>query len=263
MPIPEAAGKSAAGDADEAVYHLIRRAIFSGLLRPGLKLREPQLARVLNVSRERVRKALHRLAHEKWLDAIPNRGTFIPVPTVEELHAIYDARKILELGIARQVAARSRLLAVDRLADHVRREARAALDGDRGLAFKLSAEFHSLLVALTGNPFLVEMHHGLMLRSSLHFSLFAPATVHDCTSPNCAGPHEHQAIAQAIAEGNAARAGKLMARHLDALESLLSLRRQKFDFLDVEEAFARLAGQAPDDAGEQHAGHAHLLSTEV
>ncbi|MFC4277414.1 GntR family transcriptional regulator [Achromobacter aloeverae] len=235
--------KSGAGDTDEAVYNLIRRAIFSGLLRPGLKLQEPAIARLLNVSRERVRKALQRLTHEKWLDAVPNRGTFIPVPTVEELHAIYDARKILELGVTRQVATRSRMLAVDRLAAHVAREQEAARRDDRSLAFRLSAEFHFLLVELTGNAYLVDMHRGLMQRSSLHFSLFAPAALHECTSHNCAGPHEHARIMQAIVDGNAARAEKLMIRHLDELETLLALRRQKFDFLEIDEAFARLMQQ--------------------
>lgn len=243
-------GKSSAGDADEAVYNLIRRAIFSGLLRPGLKLQEPPIARVLNVSRERVRKALQRLTHEKWLDAVPNRGTFIPVPTVEELHAIYDARKILELGVTRQVAARSRVLAVGRLAGHVAQEQNAARRDDRSLAFRLSAEFHFLLVELTNNSLLVDMHRGLMQRSSLHFSLFAPASMHECTSHNCAGPHDHEGIAQAVIEGNAARAEKLMARHLNELEILLSMRRQKFDFLDVEEAFARLAQQDLERDGQ-------------
>ncbi len=57
--------------ADEAVYGAIRRAMHMGRLAPGTKLQEPALARVLGVSRERVRKALHRLVHEGWLTAFP------------------------------------------------------------------------------------------------------------------------------------------------------------------------------------------------
>ena len=44
--------------ADAAVYDAIRRAMHRGRLAPGTKLQEPVLARVLKVSRERVRKAL-------------------------------------------------------------------------------------------------------------------------------------------------------------------------------------------------------------
>ena len=87
--------------ADEAVYGAIRRAMHMGRLAPGTKLQEPALARVLGVNRERVRKALHRLVHEGWLTAIPNRGTFVPSLTVEEMREIYDVRSMLEAAIVR------------------------------------------------------------------------------------------------------------------------------------------------------------------
>src|SRR5213592_138675 len=68
--------------ADTAVYDAIRRAMHIGRLAPGTRLQEPTLARVLKVSRERVRKELHRLVHEGWLMAVANRGTLVPALTV-------------------------------------------------------------------------------------------------------------------------------------------------------------------------------------
>ncbi len=59
-----------------------------GRLQPGTKLREAALGRLLKVSRERVRKALHRLVHEGWLEAVPNRGTFVPMLSNEEVRQI-------------------------------------------------------------------------------------------------------------------------------------------------------------------------------
>jgi len=225
-------------EADEATYTAIRRGILSGLLPPGLKLQEPALARVLETSRERVRKALHRLAHERWLDTVPNRGTFVPTPSVDELRAIYEARKIIEPGITRLLATRPSPDATGRLRAHVRQEAEAMRRDDRDRTFRLSTEFHDLLARLTGNEPLVGMLRGLMMRSSLHFALYAPATVHDC-----AGPHEHAGIAAAIADGDARRAEKLMQRHLQGLESMLSVRRPAEPFAGVEAVFARLGAQ--------------------
>ena len=94
--------------ADEAVYGAIRRAMHMGRLSPGTKLQEPALARVLKVSRERVRKALHRLVHEGWLQAVPNRGTFVPRLTIGEMRQIYDVRTMLEAAIVRRHLARTR-----------------------------------------------------------------------------------------------------------------------------------------------------------
>ena len=46
-----------------------------------MKLPEHRLAAILGVSRERVRKVLHRLAAERRLETLPQRGTFVPRPT--------------------------------------------------------------------------------------------------------------------------------------------------------------------------------------
>jgi DNA-binding GntR family transcriptional regulator len=167
-------------DADDAAYQAIRRAIQSGRLPPGLKLQEPTLARLLGVSRERVRKALHRLAHERWLDVVPNRGSFVPSPTVDELHAIYEARRILETGVVRLAAQRVNAAASRRLLAHVHEEARAARAGDRAEVFRLSSLFHSLLAETTGNDELGHALRSLAMRSSLHASLYAPMPCQGC-----------------------------------------------------------------------------------
>jgi DNA-binding GntR family transcriptional regulator len=115
--------------ADEAVYGAIRRAMHMGRLAPGTKLQEPALARVLGVSRERVRKALHRLVHEGWLTAIPNRGTFVPSLTVEEMREIYDVRSMLEAAIVRRLSEGHSAAAAKRLKAHVAEEKAATRRG--------------------------------------------------------------------------------------------------------------------------------------
>ncbi|RZJ09530.1 MAG: GntR family transcriptional regulator [Haliea sp.] len=239
------AASTPVADDEDAVHARIRQAIFSGLLKPGMKLQEPAIARILQVSRERVRKALHRLVHEKWLDTVPNKGTYIPTSSIDELHAIYDARKVVEMGVTRQLAERYRLVAMERLHAHIQLEQEARANNDRERVFKLSAEFHFLLVQLTRNPYLVDMHQGLMQRSSLHFALYAPPDLHERTAHHCAGPHEHAEIVSALQEGQSARAEKLMQRHLNELEKMLSLRQPVDHFLPLEEVFARLGAPSP------------------
>jgi DNA-binding GntR family transcriptional regulator len=222
-------------DTDEAIYHAIRQTMLSGRLPPGLKLQEPTLARVLGVSRERIRKALHRLVHERWLETVPNRGTFVPTPSLEELHEIYEARKILEVAIARKLAAAPGETVVHRLREHVRREQIALRGDDRGQVFRLSADFHFLLGELSDNGELRDILRRLMTRSSLHFSLYGPKQLQ-----SCGGPHEHGAIAEAILERHPARAAKLMLNHLVALEALLSTRDEKPTFLGLEAIFGNV-----------------------
>lgn len=220
--------------ADAAVYNAIRRAMHAGRLTPGTKLQEPVLARVLKVSRERVRKALHRLVHEGWLTAVPNRGTFVPSLTVEEMREIYDVRGMLEAAIVRRLAGAPQSAAKE-LKAHIAAERAAARRDDRGRLFELSGEFHILLAGLCGNKELGKLLRAMMTRSTLHFSLAAPERLH-----NCAGPHEHGDIAQAILDGKAEKASKLMLAHLDGLVELQSARPRSADPVDLTEAFRGL-----------------------
>src|SRR5437868_1722363 len=85
-------------ETDEEVYGAILRALMEGRLQAGIKLAETPLAKVFGVSRERVRKVLHRLAAERRLEIFPNRGVRVPRPTLEDVRAVYEAHRVLEAG---------------------------------------------------------------------------------------------------------------------------------------------------------------------
>ena len=220
---------------DDAVYGAIRQAMLSGRLRPGTKLQEPVLARLLKVSRERVRKALHRLVHERWLEAVPNRGTFVPAPSVEELRELYEVRGILEDAVVTRLARATANGSAQKLRAHVAEERSAVKSGDRSRLFGLSTEFHALLAELSGNEQLSRTLRTLLPRSSLHFSLFAPPALH-----NCAGPHDHGDIVKAVLAGDTDKARALMRQHLAGLVELLSAREEPPANVTLEEVF--LAG---------------------
>ena len=218
--------------ADEAVYGAIRRAMHMGRLSPGTKLQEPALARVLKVSRERVRKALHRLVHEGWLQAVPNRGTFVPRLTIGEMRQIYDVRTMLEAAIVRRLSAEHGPSAARRLKAHINKERLAVRNDDRGRLFGLSGEFHVLLAELCGNDELTSLLRGLLARSTMHFSLSAPERFH-----NCAGPHDHAEIAKEILAHNGEKASQLMLDHLLGLVELQSASPPPRSAVALEEAF--------------------------
>lgn len=217
---------------DKAVYEAIRRAMLMGRLLPGTKLGEPALARVLKVSRERVRKALHRLVHEGWLEAVPNRGTYVPALTVEDVREIYDVRTMLEAAIVQRLCAEHGAPAAQRLRAHVNEERQALRVGDRGRLFGLSGDFHILLADLCGNQQLAHLMRSLLTRSTMHFSLSAPDRFQ-----NCAGPHDHADIVKAILARNSRKAARLMLDHLVGLVEIQSAWQPPPSPIGLEEAF--------------------------
>ena len=66
----------------------------------------------------------------------------------------------------------------------------------------------------------------------MHFSIAAPQQL-----TNCAGPHDHGDIAEAILGGKADKAAKLMLGHLAGLVTLQASRAPERQSTGLEEAF--------------------------
>lgn len=89
-----------------AVAERIREAILGGMLTPGERLKEEQLARELGTSRTPVREALLRLQSEGLVDAAPNRGATVRRYGRSELVEMYELRALLEGHAGRRAAER-------------------------------------------------------------------------------------------------------------------------------------------------------------
>ena len=212
------------------IYEIMAGALLSGRLGPGAKLGEEKLAGLFGVSRERMRNVLHRLGHERLIDVVRNRGAFVANPGLRDAREIYEARRIVEGGIAWGLAAR---LSADQLAAlrrHFAEEQRALRHGNRADAIRLSGAFHVVLAEMTDNPLIVRQMHELVSRTSMLVALFEKET-----APGC-GVDEHEAIVGALATGDPALAARAMITHLSLVETRLRAPRMPIAAPDVERA---------------------------
>ena len=74
----------------------IRRALLTGELRPGQRIKEVHLAEALGVSRPTLRESLQQLVHEGALVQVPYKGIHVAQPTPEELRDVAEVRMPLE-----------------------------------------------------------------------------------------------------------------------------------------------------------------------
>lgn len=91
---------------DLVTEQLFQRLV-SGILLPGDRLAEIQLAEELNVSRTPVREALLRLATLGLLEKDTHRGARVASPSLAELVEVYEVREALEGMAARLFALRA------------------------------------------------------------------------------------------------------------------------------------------------------------
>jgi DNA-binding GntR family transcriptional regulator len=88
----EDTNKTVSGIAQER----IRNAILEGVLPPGSRIDQNQLARDLNTSLVPVREALKKLEGEGFVQIIPRRGAFVTNTSTRDMEDLYFARGILE-----------------------------------------------------------------------------------------------------------------------------------------------------------------------
>ncbi|MDK9708939.1 MAG: GntR family transcriptional regulator [Desulforhopalus sp.] len=83
-----------------AAYEQICQKIITLAYKPGAILDEKQLMADLQFGRTPIREALLRLAGEGWIETRPNRAAVVPPITIQGTKAVFEAMKILELGVA-------------------------------------------------------------------------------------------------------------------------------------------------------------------
>jgi DNA-binding GntR family transcriptional regulator len=203
--------------ADEAVYQAMLRAIMEGKLKAGVKLAENPLAEIFGVSRERIRKVLHRLAAERRLELVPNRGARVPRPTLDDVRSVYEAHRVLEAGVLVQLIRALDDTLLTRLDAHLAEERAAATRGDRAASVRLSGAFHIHLVDALGNPELSRFLRDLLSRSSVMVSVYEPANESICAVD------EHGAIVEALRARDVTRAIAVSRKHFLHVEGRLRL----------------------------------------
>lgn len=185
-----------------------------GVLRPGDKLIEAQIASALRMSRTPVREALARLKAEGVIESRHKQGAEVARITRAELIDIYDIRMELE-GYGARVAAST--ITLDELGqgEHIL----AAIDAmlaDETLTTteraarmaSLNSDFHLLVATASRNHLLPSMIR-LTLRTYLLFTLFRSYTIAEL----CHSNEQHRAILRALADHDSTAAEQRMRDH--------------------------------------------------
>ena len=87
--------------AQDLVLETLRSAILDGILPPGARLRQEELAGAFETSRIPVREALRGLEYEGLVSSEPHRGFTVTSLDADEVEEIYDLRTVLETHAVR------------------------------------------------------------------------------------------------------------------------------------------------------------------
>ena len=203
-------------------YSLILEAIDSGTYRPGDRLVESDLAERFGMSRTPIREALQRLETQSLLTR-DGRSLIVASLDHNQLAELYVVRAELE-GLAASLAARHATAEEVRVLRDMVAHDRALLGHPQAMA-RANRRFHKQIHLASHNRFLVQqldlVHRSMALMANT--SLAATGRGEDAL-------REHEAIVEAIAEGDAKRAGEALRAHI----SRAFVTRLKLDSGQVE-----------------------------
>lgn len=202
-------------DLVDQVYRSLLDAISEGSLAPGARIMQEDIAEQLAVSRQPVLQALRLLKKDGFVLDAPGRGVLVAPLDVGWLTQIYQVRSALDA-----LAARLAAQACYRMDPALISQGRAAARSNKVKAMMAAdVQFHGAIYTASGNPLIAQSaqlhwHH---IRRAMG-AVLQVSTMRDSIWD------EHEAIANAIADGDAASAENLIRQHgEDASRNLASL----------------------------------------
>lgn len=88
---------------NDDIYHALKEDILTLKLKPGQMISENEISRSYNVSRTPVKAAFLRLRAEKYIEIVPQKGSFITLLDIQYIRDIIYLRYVLESDIIKTV----------------------------------------------------------------------------------------------------------------------------------------------------------------
>lgn len=196
----------------ERVLEELRERIVSGVLRPGNRLVERELAKDLGVSRVPVREAIRSLEADGFVVAQSPRRVVVRQLSRVDVEELFDVREALEVFATGLACQRVDPPALRRLKCEVTDAARALAAGNVAQAAEANLRFHQEIVTLAGNGLLLSMLH--QLEDRLRWLFRQNEDWHRLQE-------EHVRLYEAIASGDPERARACAAEHVRVNRALV------------------------------------------
>ncbi len=197
------------------IYCTVREDIINGSYPGGTFITEGALCEQFAVSRTPVREALIRLAQDRFVELIPNKGAIVPHVTINDIVELYQLRMVNE-GLAAALVAESHTDALlQKLEASILREEELIQRGeDPRIISTEDFVFHDLILRGCGNRRLVEVLE--LINNQMHRVARAAADSYAIETLTCSAGYHRRAL-EAIRAGDGEAARSIISGHWQAM----------------------------------------------
>lgn len=206
----------------ESAYAQLFDEIRSGVLPPGARLTETEIAERLAISRTPVREAIRRLESAGLVEHQPRTGAVVRKLDYPEIMELYEMRTVLE-GTAARLAARAASPVELEELQAINQEMADAAEDSAALV-QLNRQFHSRLLDAARNRFLLKS----MASVETTLLILGPSSMESPDRAQAALA-EHRTLLTALFARDGAAAEAAMREHMEQaqLTRLRMLRRSQ------------------------------------
>jgi len=214
-------------------YRRIKEMIVLGQLKPGERLTEIPLAKLLNISRTPVREAINRLISEGFLEHVPNCGAFVAKFNESDIMELYEIRELLECYSIRNAMQGDTVEFISLLKKNCddfltlsKKYSRVLTDREKVIAFMETVandiSFHSLIIKHSGNKYIYKIASGLNIMSNSLIMRRSRKIPDDIGSILYELWEIHSGILDAIISRNPDEAVKRLSTHINNAKNQVS-----------------------------------------
>jgi DNA-binding GntR family transcriptional regulator len=209
----------------EAIADSIRESIISGKLKPGERVMETSMAKILGVSRTPTREAFLQLDSEGFLEVMPRKGAIVTNLSARNAKNIYDVRSALEGLAARLTAEYINDQTIDELIylnDQMKNYAEKNTDNHKKI-IGINHQFHDVINKSSQNDKLYQMLD-LLRKQTMRYNQIYLSFIQNLKR----SIEDHTKIIKALKTRSGSLAEDIMRKHVDAAgEALVKLIEEK------------------------------------
>ncbi|TQL46761.1 DNA-binding GntR family transcriptional regulator [Homoserinimonas aerilata] len=198
------------GSLSDRVASHVKDAILDGSLDLGESLSEDTLAEVLGVSRTPVRQALQLLQTQGLVQIVPRSGSYVFVPTEEQIAELCDFRLAMEQQAVSWAFRRHRAESAEALATVVDTMTQAIAERDMQQYGRADTAFHQVFFDNCDNSYLRKSY-------TMNLVQVAALRTHLATYTEAEPMRsfaDHEAIRDVFADGREADIGDILTAHI-------------------------------------------------
>jgi DNA-binding GntR family transcriptional regulator len=195
----------------DTVTDRLRRALLAGDIKPGERIKVAELEKSFGVSHIPIREAVRRLEAEGLIVAMPQRAAVAAGVDLDDLHGLYDLRRIIECAVIERAVGSMTDEQVDRVRAALEELESVVADHEAPRFWELHSDFHRALLEPGSTAWTQRVLDQLWLASQRYVRLFISKTVDDAM-------RDHRELLTHCERRDSAEAAALLRLHLDRTE---------------------------------------------